>query len=274
MTTVAAQLGHMWSGGSAQLRLGMIQLTQYRASFAIWALSSTLQAVVAMAVWQAVAAANGGTTGGYDASGFAGYFVIALILRELTFTGIVYHLPNRVETGKFAIYLLRPLHPLVQTYGASFANSVQSLVFVIPIAAVLTIAYDATISPSPAAVLATIVVLPFAILARASADSMVAISSFWLVRISGIRGIYAMATLLLGGQFAPLAVLPDWLATIARALPFYWALGFPIELLVGRADASEAITAVAVLAAWSIGLLLVLQPAWRAGTRAYEAVGQ
>ena len=264
----------MWSGGFAHLRIGMIQLTQYRASFAIWALSSTLQAVVAMAVWQAVAVADGGSTGGYDAGAFAGYFVVALIVRELTFTGIVYHLPNRVETGKFAIYLLRPLHPLVQTYGASFANSIQSLFFVVPIAVALTYLFDATISPSPAAVAAAVVLLPFAIIARASADSMVAITSFWLVRISGIRGIYFMCTLLLGGQFAPLAVLPDWLATIARALPFYWSLGFPVELLMGRANASEAFTGIAVLAAWSIVLLVLLQPAWRAGTRAYESVGQ
>ncbi len=274
MTPVTAQLGHMWAGGTANLRLGLIQLTQYRASFAIWALSSTLQAVVAMAVWQAVAAANGGSTNGYDAGAFAGYFVVALIIRELTYTGIVYHLPNRVETGKFAIYLLRPLHPLVQTYGASFANSIQSLAFVVPIAIALTLLYDATISPTPAALAATVALLPVAILARACADSMVAITSFWLVRITGIRSIYFMCTLLLGGQFAPIAVLPDWLATIARALPFYWALGFPVELLVGRADAADAVTGILVLAAWAIVLLLVLQPAWRAGTRAYASVGQ
>jgi ABC-2 type transport system permease protein len=111
-------------------------------------------------------------------------------------------------------------------------------------------------------------------LARACADSMVAITSFWLVRITGIRSIYFMCTLLLGGAFAPIAVLPDWLATIARALPFYWAFGFPIELLVGRADAADAFTGIAVLGAWSVVLLALLQPAWRAGTRAYEAVGQ
>lgn len=274
MTAAVPWFHHGVVGIFAYLRIGLIQLAQYRASFAIWALSSTLQAVVALAVWRAVAAANGGSTGGYDAGSFAAYFLVVLLVRELTFTGIIHHIPHRVETGKLTIYLMRPMHPLLQTFGASFANTVQAFVIVVPIAIALMFVFDATFSSSPAAIAATIVILPLAILARACADSLVAISSFWFVRISGIRGIYFMCTLLLSGMFAPLTVLPEWLATVARVLPFYWALGFPVELLIGTADASEAVTAVAALAAWSIALLVVLQPAWRAGTRAHEAVGQ
>jgi ABC-2 type transport system permease protein len=269
-----AGLGHVARGSLAFTRLDALVLAQYRASFAVWACSHAIQAVVAIAVWGAVAGSNGGTTGGYDAAAFAGYFLAMLVMRELTFTGLVYHLPNRVRTGKVAIQLLRPLHPLVQSFGSSFANVLQSLVMVVPIAVVLAILLDARVEPTPAAVVATIVLIPFALLARACADALVATTSFWLVRIDGIRSIYFFVTLIVGGLFAPLALLPDWLAALSRALPFYWSLGFPVELFVGRASVHDAPIAAAVLAAWSIVLLAVLQPVWRAGTRAYEAVGQ
>jgi len=273
VTAAAAHLRHTVAGVLAYLRISLLQVAQYRASFAIWALSSTLQAVVAMAVWRAVADANGGTTGGYDAGSFAAYFLVVLLLRELTFTGIVYHVPHRVETGKLSIYLLRPMHPLLQTFGASIANTVQAFLIIVPISITLMFVFGATFTSTPAAVAVAVALLPLAIFTRACADSLIAITSFWFIRISGIRGIYFMCTLLLGGQFAPLEVLPDWLATLARALPFYWSLGFPVELAIGTAPLREAATAIAVLTTWAIVLFVVLQPAWRAGTRQFESVG-
>jgi ABC-2 type transport system permease protein len=142
------------------------------------------------------------------------------------------------------------------------------------VALALSLAFGAEVATTPGAAAALLVVVPLAFWTKLLVDAIVACSAMWLVRIDGIRSIYAMVMLLLGGQFAPLSAMPDAVATIARLLPFYWTVGFPTELAIGRVDPSQALFGAAVLAGWSILLYLVLQPVWRAGTRAYEAVGQ
>lgn len=80
--------------------------------------------------------------------------------------------------------------------------------------------------------------------------------------------------MILSGQFAPISALPGWLQSVAHALPYYWTLGFPLELLVGRASVEQVPMAIAILLAWIVATFAIFQPAWRAGTRAFEAVGQ
>ncbi len=255
------------------MRLNLLVAAQYRANMLIWSLASILQVVVSLAVWQAVANSGGGSTGGYTAAEFAGYFLVLIVVRDLTYTWMPSEFSGYVRSGKLSGLLLRPLHPLAYIGAGLVAFRIQSIVMVIPIAALLFVVFDAQVDASAGALAAAIVIIPLAATARFLCDSLLALTSMWLTRIDGIRGMYYLVLLLLGGQFAPVDVLPDALRTVALALPFYWTLGYPTELLVGRASLSDAWIAVAVLSAWSIGLYAILQPAWRAGTRAYEAVG-
>lgn len=269
MTTLA----HSTRGILAVTRCRVAELAQYRVNLAIWAIASVLQVVVYMAVWRAVADASGGAVGGYDAAGFAGYFLVLLVVRELTMTWMPWDFPEYVRSGKLSPMLLRPLHPLLTIAARMLAGRLRSMAVAAPIGAVLFVLFDARVDPSVGAVLVALLVLPLAATTRFLVDSLVALTSMWLVRIDGIRGIYYLALLLLGGQFAPLDVLPGWLQSIAYALPFYWTLGYPTELLVGRAEVGDAWIALLVLAGWTTAGYALLQPIWRAGTRAYEAVG-
>ena len=263
---------HTLRGGLAVLRRSMLVQTQYRANMVIWSMASILQIVIYLSVWGAVARA-GGVTGGFTASEFAGYFLVLLLVREFTYSWIPYMLADDVRSGKLSTLLMRPLHPIVQHVGDMLAHRIQSVTLLVPIAVVLIIAFDATVDLRPASAAFALLVLPLAAIVRLLVDSLFALTSMWLVRIDGVRNMYYLLLLLLGGQFAPIDVLPDTLRYVAMALPFYWTLGFPTELLIGRASSSEAWIGIAVLSAWSVAAMLVLQPAWRAGTRAYEAVG-
>lgn len=273
MTAVLPDIRHAARGFVASARVNLLVAAQYRANMAIWSIASILQVVVYLSVWRAVADARGGTTGGYDAAGFAGYFLVLLVVRELTMTWLPWEFSGHVRSGKLATMLVRPLHPLIHIVAGSYAFRVQSLTVNLPVAVVLALVFHASIDTSLPAVLLALVVIPLASATRVLCDSLLAVTSLWLVRIDGIRGIYYTLLLLLGGQFAPLGVLPHWAQIAAHALPFWWALGFPVELLVGQAQPSQAYVGIAVLTAWVVGLYCILQPIWRRGTRAYEAVG-
>jgi ABC-2 type transport system permease protein len=273
MTSLAGSVRHQVRGAAAATRLNLLVAAQYRANMAVWSVASLLQIVVYMSVWRAVAQAGGGSTSGYSAGDFAGYFLVLTIVRELTMTWMPYEFAGYVRSGSLAPLLLRPLHPIIYVGSGMIAFRMQSMAMVIPTAALLFVAFDATVHTTTVAVLAALVVVPLASLTRFLSDSLLAITSMWLVRIDGIRGIYYLLLLLLGGQFAPLAVLPHALQVAAKALPFYWTLGYPTELLVGRAPVADAWIGALVLAAWSSVLFAVMQVVWRRGTRAFEAVG-
>ncbi|MCW2921661.1 MAG: hypothetical protein JWL76_1535 [Thermoleophilia bacterium] len=256
------------------MRLNVIVASQCRVNLAVWLVVSVLQSIVYLSVWQAVAIANGGSTGGYTPAEFAGYFLVVLVVQRLVAgISIVGEFSGYVRRGTLSTHLLRPLHPFAYVFGGMLAFNVQYLLTLPPIFAALFLVFDPQMHVQATSLAAALVLLPLAMLTKVMCDTMVACTSLWLTRIDGLRGMYGLTILLLGGHLAPLPLLPDAMQTIARALPFYWMLGFPTELVIGRAQLADAWIAVAVLGAWSIALYILLQPTWRAGTRAYEAVG-
>jgi len=257
------------SAGRVELQVGV----QYRANIILWGGVRLLQAVISIAVWRAVARADGGSTGGFTPEEFAGYFLCVLLVLELTHTWVAVRLPREVRTGELSPRLLRPVHPLLDFFGRMGAYNLLLTLGLLPSITAIGLLFDADVAWTPGTILLSLVVVPCAAVTRFLVDSLVGVWAFWLTRVDAIRSLYTYGSLLLAGQFAPLELLPDPMQAIARALPFYWTLGFPVELLTGRLTSQEIVTGLAMLGGWSLVLLLVLRVAWSRGVRAYGAVG-
>ena len=80
-------------------------------------------------------------------------------------------------------------------------------------------------------------------------------------------------TFLLGGQVAPVALLPGALLYLAIALPLRYTLGFPIEVLMGRIQGFELALGFMLQTGWTLAAALVVGAIWRAGIKRYSAVG-
>jgi ABC-2 type transport system permease protein len=101
----------------------------------------------------------------------------------------------------------------------------------------------------------------------------VALSAFWLTKVSAMNAVFFSLFTFLGGQFAPLSVLPGWMQTVAAWTPFPWTLAFPVEVLLGRRAGSELLVGYAVQLVWVVLALGVLKLLWSRATRRYSAVG-
>ena len=80
-------------------------------------------------------------------------------------------------------------------------------------------------------------------------------------------------TLILSGRIAPIDLLPNWVRLIADALPFRWAVAFPVELFLGRLSTEEIYRGFTFQIAWLLLSFLLLKFIWRSGVKKYSAVG-
>ena len=79
--------------------------------------------------------------------------------------------------------------------------------------------------------------------------------------------------MVLAGYLIPTSLFPAGLAEVARVLPFHAALGFPVELLVGRLSLAETLTGFTLQLAWLAVMGGLAALAWRRGLKAYGAFG-
>lgn len=79
--------------------------------------------------------------------------------------------------------------------------------------------------------------------------------------------------MILSGYLVPLELFPGWLRALTDALPFRYAVGFPVELVIGMIGRGQALRQLAVQWAYVAGAGVVAMAAFRAGMRRFSAYG-
>jgi ABC-2 type transport system permease protein len=226
-----------------------------------------------LVVWSNVAAASGGSVGGYDNAGFAAYFIAAMIVNHLTFCWHMWEYDTIIRQGQLSARLLRPVHPIHADMAENMSYKVITSVVVAPTAIILILIFKPAWQPQVAQLIAFVPALVMAFLIQFFMGWTLAMAAFWTTRISAINRIYFLGKLFLAGQLAPLSLLPAWLQTAASISPFRWMLSFPVEVLLGRVAGTAVYTGLMVQLIWVILGLLAVRAIWRAGVRRYSAFG-
>jgi ABC-2 type transport system permease protein len=244
----------------------------YRGAVGIWVFTTVIQPLVFIVVWSTVA--GSGSTGGYTADQFVAYFLIMMVVDHLTFIWHMWEFEWRMRTGAFSPLLLRPLHPIHNDVAENLAYKTVGLVGVLPAAVVLAIIFSADFSGvTPISVLAFLPALLLAMVLRFAVEWCLALSAFWLTKVTAINTAFFALFSFFGGQFAPLSVLPPWMQTVAAWTPFPWSLAFPVEVALGRRAGAAVWLGYLAQLGWIAAALLGLGLLWRRATRRYSAVG-
>jgi ABC-2 type transport system permease protein len=254
------------------LRIGVAETIAYRAEFLIWMLTTTMPLVM-LALWTSVA--HEGPFRGYDSQQFIAYYLLALIVRNLTSSWVVWQINDEVRRGVLAMRLLRPVHPFV-AYAATHISAVPLrglVVFPVAVILLLTSAREViTGDPVRLALLAPSLALAWAL----TFALMLAIGAlaFFFDKSMSVMDVYFGVFAVLSGYLLPLPLLPWWLADVARFAPFRYMLSAPIELMTRTdLDTTAALGLVGAQAAWAAALGAIALAVWNAGVRRFEAVG-
>ena len=239
---------------------------------AIWIFTTVIQPLAFIVVWRTVA--GSGQTGGYTANQFVAYFLVMMVVDHLTFIWHMWEFEWRIRQGTFSPLLMRPIHPIHGDVCENLAYKLGGLVGVLAAAVLLWLVFDADLSDTGAAeMLAFVPALVLAMALRFMVEWCLALAAFWLTKVAAINSLFFAVSTFFGGTFAPLAVLPGWMQTVAVWTPFSWSLAFPVEVLLGRRVGVDVLLGYAAQLGWIVLALAGLALLWRRATRRYSAVG-
>jgi ABC-2 type transport system permease protein len=259
---------------AALMRIAILTNVQYRASGVIWMIGMILEPVIYLIVWSTVAESGGEGTPGFDARDLAAYYLTFFLCTHVTFSWVMEVFQYRVQQGMLSFELLRPLHPIHEDLAENVGYKLVMLVVLLPAAVALYFAFDPRFTPVAWSLACFALALPLGFCVRFLIEWSLALSAFWTTRTTAVNRAYYSVLLFLSGRAAPIALLPAWLAAVAHALPFYWMVGFPVELALGRLTPEEAARGIATQLAWIVVAVAGLSLLWRAAVRRYAAVGQ
>jgi ABC-2 type transport system permease protein len=254
------------------MRTSISQQFQYRTANYLYMIGMIAEPVVYLVVWQTIARAQGGEIDGYTEGTFAAYYIVWTLVRNMNIVFTPFGWEERIREGQLSAQLVLPVHPIHYDLGNFAGWKVVVIVLWIPIAAVLSLIFQPTLDPTVWQVLTFAIAIWGAYLIRSLFLWLLGMITFFTTRVTAIFEAYFAAELLLSGRLIPMALMPDWVQTVALFLPFESTFGFPITALVGPITTEQLALGLLRQLIWIVVGTIGVRFAWRSAVKHYSAV--
>jgi len=258
-------------GGWALIQATWASWLQHRGFFFILAFGWMIPPLIYLLVWST--AASGKTIGGLNQGEFVAYYLVLILVNQLTFSQTSWTVGDLIRYGQMNRLLVRPLSPVYDALSSEVAGKVVYMLFDVPIVAALALILHPELHLTPRNVLAFVPALGLAWMLRFFWGYWIALLAFWAARADALLAVQDALIFLLAGQVAPIQLLPDGLRNAALALPFRYMVGFPVEVVTGQLDTFGLWTGFAFQVGWLVIALALSASVWRVGLKRYSAVG-
>jgi ABC-2 type transport system permease protein len=244
---------------------------QHRSFFFLLAFGWMVPPLIYLFVWST--AAGGGTIGGLDRADLAAYYLILILVNQLTYAQTNWTVGDLIRDGSMNRLLLYPMSPLYHTVATEIAGKVVYMLFVVPITAILALALRPDLHPTWSQGLVFLFALGMSWALRFLWGYAVALLAFWATRADALLALQDTLVFLLAGQVAPVVLLPGLLRTVAVVLPPRYMVAFPVEVLTGQTTGTDLVGGLGIQAGWLLIAALLYRLLWCRGVRHYTAVG-
>lgn len=253
------------------LRIGLAEAVAYRAEFLVWMLATTMPLVM-LAIMTAMS--REAPVGRFDSQGFLAYYLVTLIVRQMTGAWVAWDMNREIKEGTLALRLLRPIHPLAGYSADSLASVPMRGLIMLPVAVtVLVLAARRDLTHDPVNIAIFVASLAGAWLLNFSVSAMIGTLGLYIESSLQVWELWFGCFMLLSGYLIPLSLFPPWLEKTARLLPFAYLQSFPVETLTGMRDRHQALVGLAMQLGWAALGWIALLILWRRGLKRFAAYG-
>ncbi|MER6348980.1 ABC transporter permease [Streptomyces sp. NPDC001595] len=254
---------------------GLQSLLQYRSLFAMTAITAAAGAAVTVFLWRAVYAGDPGSgPGGFDQRSITTYLLVAQLLQVLHTNRVDDEVAAEVYRGDVAVMLVRPVsYPVMRFFACLPVVGANALLVGVPVLGLFALVLPLTV-PRPLDLLLFALSTALSVLLAFCVNLLTGMTGFITTNTWGVRMVKQSVTAFFAGQMVPIALMPDPLATLARALPFSGMVDGPLTLLLGRYDGwTSAAGVLGAQLAWVAGLILLCAVLWRSCLGRLEVLG-
>ena len=97
--------------------------------------------------------------------------------------------------------------------------------------------------------------------------------AFWLSEIGHLFEAVRIVIVVLSGGIFPLEIFGDTICNLLKFLPFAYAVGFPVDVLIGTVTGTDVMTGLVSQIVWIGMMLLISGSLWHLGSKKFLAAG-
>jgi len=244
----------------------------YRAQSLIWILTDVTLAITMPLVW--IAAAKGGEIQGFSSGDFVTYYLSVVLIAQFVQSHFMWDVAFEIKEGVFSSQIIRPVNwfefmvvrnltwrcirlglflPWFVLFVLLFRNYLGGQELFMGWQFWVSVCLGHTVSITTVLAMAMI--------------------ALFVHEAYSIFELYYLPMLFLGGQMFPIDLYPAWVQRLADWMPFYYTVGVPTEIFVGRIEVAEMARYLTLQIVWVVVMYAAFRTMWRYGLRQYTGVG-
>lgn len=244
----------------------------YPVTMLIWILPEAVTGAIMPQVWSR--ASNAGFIQGFTTSDFVLYYVCMLSLSGFVTSHLLWDISVEIKEGIFSASLMRPVSYFQYSFWRNFAWRICRATVFLPILGFLLWLYRGHLAGAHVVFdgwfWVCLILGHFLSFTYGLAMAMVAL---FVQEAQSVFELYYFPMVFLSGQVFPVAVMPAWVQWFSKITPFYYTIGAPTEMLIGRTRLEDKAGIVAAQLLWIGFAYLAYRWMWAKGLRQYAAVG-
>jgi ABC-2 type transport system permease protein len=254
-------------------KISMMVQFQYRLQSFLYVVWLVIEPVIYLVVWSTIARANGGSVAGITPGGFAAYYIVWMLVRQMNIVRSSRDWEWRIQHGVMSMELMRPIHPVHNDISDFAGSKVFMTLIWLPMAAVLTLIFKPTLHPTWLQILVFVIAIWMAYFVRSVMTSLLGMITFWTTRVGAIYDLNNALELLLSGRLVPMLLMPLWVQHTANFLPYQSMFYFPISALTGSPEPMGLLTGLGIQFLWLLGFAGLVKIVWHFAVRRFSSVG-
>ena len=259
------------------LGLGIQETMAYRADFWLGIVSAVFPIAIQVFMWQALyQGVEGSLLYGRTHAQMLAYAVSASLLWRLLKTGFEYEINDDIKNGGLSKYVIRPIAYPSYRLSCFLGQKAAVLLSGIALIAVALLCVGLYFQASPVSLPRAMLFVPIligALVLNFFIFFCVGMWAFWLSEIGFIFEAVRIVIVVLSGGIFPLEIFGDAVCRVLKLLPFNYAVGFPVDVLVGTASRSAILTGIMLQLFWIGMMILISHGLWNLGKKKYLAAG-
>jgi ABC-2 type transport system permease protein len=258
-------------------RISLIERMTYRGDFFLSTILRFLPMVTTILLWEAIyTGAKKDTLSGFSRHEMIAYLLLVHISRMFSsMPGLAAGIARDIREGTLKKYLLQPIDMLAYLVSYRAAHKVTYIVTsALPYGLLFFLCrsyFDAF--PDLLTLAAYLLALLLGFLVGFFFEATIGMIGFWFLEVTSLLYIVNTLNFFVSGQMFPLDLLPDFWASLLKALPFQYLAYFPATVFLGKVTGMQLVYGLLGELIWAVVFIGLSRGLYRFGLRRYSAYG-